>query len=180
MAYLAAAVVVVGMIALLNLILAFGLIKRLREHTARLAVLEAGHSSQIMLGAGESVQPFQAVAEDGAAVTRDGLTGRTLVGFFSPGCEPCRERMPHFIRYAAEHPGGRDRVIAVVASEPAAAAEYVAALTPVARVVVESDGGPLGVAFGVQGFPAFGLVDESGVVVASGSMMDDLFVPVAG
>ncbi|MEV4692212.1 TlpA disulfide reductase family protein [Micromonospora echinospora] len=182
MAYLAAAVIVVGIIGLLNLILAFGVIRRLREHTVRLTALEAGHghNDQIMLGAGSTVAPFQAVTEDGVTVTRDGLTGRTLVAFFSPDCTPCRERMPQFIRYAAEHPGGRDHVVGVVASDRDAAGEYVAALTPVARVVVESDGGPLCTAFGVQGFPAIGLIDESGVVVASGSLIEDLSAPVAG
>ncbi|MDO3687525.1 TlpA disulfide reductase family protein [Micromonospora sp. C28ISP2-4] len=184
MAYLAAAVIVVGIIGLLNLVLALGVIRRLREHTVRLTALEAGHghghSDGIMLGAGSAVQPFQAVTEDGVTVTRDGLAGPTLVAFFSPDCTPCRERMPQFIRYAAEHPGGRDRVVGVVVSDRAAAGEYVAALSPVARVVVESDGGPLCTAFGVQGFPAISLIDESGVVVASGSLIEDLSAPVAG
>ncbi|MGY3515353.1 TlpA family protein disulfide reductase [Micromonospora sp. PTRAS2] len=180
MAYLSAAVIVVGVIGLLNLILTFGLVKRLREHSERLAGLEAGHGDQIMLQAGDTVGPFQAVTEDGVALTRDGLAGRTLVSFFSPGCAPCKERMPQFIQYAAEHPGGRDRVLAVVVSDPDAAGGSVAALTPVARVVVESDRGPVCTAFGVQGFPAIGLIDESGVVIASGSRLDEISTPVAG
>lgn len=182
MAYLAAAVIIVGIIGLLNLVLTFGVIRRLREHTVRLTAIEAGHgqSAEIMFGAGTTVQPFQAVTEDGMTLSRDGLTGRTLVSFFSPDCTPCQERMPQFIRYAAEHPGGRDRVVAVVVSDRDAAAESVAALTPVARVVVESDQGPLYNAFGVQGFPAISLIDESGVVIASGSMIDDISTPVAG
>ncbi|MGC4895253.1 TlpA disulfide reductase family protein [Micromonospora sp. DT31] len=183
MPYLAAAVTVVGIIGLLNLILTFGVIRRLREHTLRLTAVEAGHGhgDEIMLGAGNTVQPFQALAEDGATVSRDGLTGPTLVGFFSPGCAPCRERMPQFVRYAAEHPGGRDQVVGIVASGSREDAdEYVAALAPVARVVVEPDGGPLYTAFGVQGFPAISLIDESGVVVASGSLIEDLSAPVAG
>jgi len=182
MAYLAAAVIVVGIVGLLNLVLTFGVIRRLREHTVRFTAIEAGHghSDPIMLGAGNTVQPFQAVTEDGVTFTRDGLAGRTLVSFFSPDCTPCQERMPQFIRYAAEHPGGRDRVVAVVASDRDAAGEYAAALTPVARVVIEADQGPLCTAFGVQGFPAISLIDESGTVIASGSLLDDISTPVAG
>jgi hypothetical protein len=49
------------------------------------------------------------------------------------------------------------------------AAQLVADLGRVARVVQELDGGPLQQAFGVRGFPAFALLSSGGAVAASGS-----------
>ena len=113
MAYLAAAVIIVGIIGLLNLVLAFGVIRRLREHTVRLTAVEAGHgqSAEIMFGAGTTVQPFQAVTEDGMTLSRDGLTGRTLVSFFSRTAPPARSgcRSSSGMRRASRWPRPRRR-----------------------------------------------------------------------
>ncbi|GAA2355674.1 hypothetical protein Cme02nite_48410 [Catellatospora methionotrophica] len=177
MVYLTTAVILVGVIGMLNLVFTFGVVKRLREHTAELTELREHGGDQIMLRAGATAGQFRAVATDGTAVARDELSGRTLVSFFSPGCVPCQERMPAFLAYAAAMPGGRDQVIAVVAAEPDDAAASVAALSAVARVVVEPDHGPLGTAFAVQGFPAICVVDADGVIIASGTTLDELPSP---
>jgi len=107
-------------------------------------------------------------------VTRDLLSGQTLVGAFTPGCGACAERLPDFLVRAEHFPGGRAHVLAVVAGEPAEAANYRDQLAGVARVVVEPASGPLATALDISGFPAFGLLDADGVVVASGWTPDHL------
>ena len=102
-----------------------------------------------------------------AATTAD---GRLLVGFFSVGCEYCTTQLPFFVEQARQHPGGRDRVFAVVVADDGQDPQpYLEPLAGVARVVREGSGGPVAHAFGVQGFPAFAMVDTSRVVLASGA-----------
>jgi hypothetical protein len=164
---LTAAVVVVGVIGVLNLLLTFGVIRRLREHTELIGTGGAGANTvSTMRRVGESIAPFDATTVAGDAISRDGLSGVTLIGVFGVGCEACEEKLPKFVDFAGSFPGGRQQVLAVVAArgDDAAAARYVDELAPVANVVSESDRGPVLTALGVDGYPAFGIVDADGVV----------------
>ena len=172
MAYLVAAVVLVGAIATVNLLLTVGVVRRLREHTAELAARRDDPAGPAGLPVGAPVGEFAATGVSGRPVTRAMLDRPALVGFFSPGCAPCKEKLPDFVAQAARRPGGPDAVLAVVVGDPAEAAESVAALRPVATVVVEPEDGPLQWAFAIGGFPTFVLV-EDGVVAAS----DDVLPP---
>ena len=103
MSVLTAAVVVVGVLCLLDLLLSFGIIRRLRQQNEALRDLREKQSAEeppIMLTSGSHIE-LSDVDVSGA-----------LVGFFSPNCEPCKERMPQFIEYATGH---RGKVIAVAA-----------------------------------------------------------------
>ncbi|WP_045313921.1 redoxin domain-containing protein [Lentzea aerocolonigenes] len=162
MSVLTAAVVVVGILCLLDLLLSFGIIRRLRQQNEALRDLrenQAAAEPPIMLTAGSPVE-LSDVDVSGA-----------LVGFFSPNCEPCKERMPQFIEYATGH---RGKVIAVAAGDADEVADMVVRLGEVAEVVVEEMGGPLHNAFGTTGYPALCLVDESRTVAASGWEMSAL------
>ncbi|MEV6237008.1 hypothetical protein [Lentzea sp. NPDC051838] len=165
MSMLTAAVVVVGVLCLLDLLLSFGIIRRLRQQNETLRDLREKQSAEeppIMFTAGAHVE-LSDVDVSGA-----------LVGFFSPNCEPCKERMPQFIEYATGH---RGKVIAVAAGPAEEVADMVVRLGEVAEVVVEEMGGPLHNAFGTTGYPALCLVDDSRTVVASGWEMSALPVP---
>jgi hypothetical protein len=94
-----------------------------------------------------------------------------LVGFFSPNCEACKERLPEFIEYATGHHG---KVIAVAAGDADEIADLVVRLGEVAEVVVEKMGGPLHTAFGTEGYPAMCVVDDDSTVVGSGWEMSAL------
>ncbi|WP_143590742.1 TlpA family protein disulfide reductase [Thermoactinospora rubra] len=175
MAYLVAAVALIGLLAALNLLFTVGVIRRLREHTAELAALRGRGAAQggpaplpeeVALPAGSPIGGFTAVTVDGAPVALEVFGERPLVAFLSPHCLPCKEQLPAFIEYAAARPGGPDAVLAVVVGTQEEAAQTVARLRPVAAVVVEPDGGPLQQAFAVTGFPAFVLVQQ-GRVAAS-------------
>jgi hypothetical protein len=175
MALLTAAVIVVGVICLLDLALTVGVIRRLREHASLLATPLAGGALRDPIAApGVIVGEFAAMTTDGTPVTRASLTGRTVVGFFSPSCAPCAQTVPKFTAYADDVCGGRDQVLAVVIGEPAAAARQVEALAPSARVVIEPLDGPVAQAFRVTGYPALAVVDEDHRIVASGTSMDHL------
>lgn len=167
MSYLAAAVVLVGLLGIVNLLLSFGVIRRLRQHSEQLAhqAADAAPSGPLMLGRGQSVPPV------------DGYTGQTLVGFFSPTCTACHERLPSFLASARELTGP-STVLAVIAGsgDPA---ELEAALSPVARVVTEPADGPLSTAFEVRGFPSFLLIGADRTVIGSGLSMSELPVHAA-
>jgi thiol-disulfide isomerase/thioredoxin len=165
MSVLTAAVVVVGILCLLDLLLSFGIIRRLRQQNEALRDLrekQAAAEPDIMAPAGSRIE------------LSDVDVAGVLVGFFSPNCEPCKERMPQFIEYATGHPG---KVLAVAAGPADEVADMVVRLGEVAEVVVEEMGGPLHNAFGTTGYPAVCLVDDDKTVVASGWEMSALPVP---
>jgi Redoxin len=167
--FLTAAVIVVGLIAVLDLLLTFGVVRRLREHTELIgggAGAPAG--APTMLEIGGSIAPFDATTVDGEAISRDRLSGTTLIGVFGAGCPACEEKLPRFVEFAGSFAGGRSQVLAVVAArDSTAAAPYVDALTGVATVVRDAQGGPLLTALGVSGYPAFAIADSAGVVRSS-------------
>lgn len=175
--FLIALVGLVGAIAVLNLLLTVGVIRRLRQHTDKLANLQnlAGAPVRIMIGEGEQVGEFAATTTDGEPVSRDLLFDQTLVGVLSPDCSACQERLPEFVARAKTFPGGRGQVLAVLAGEPEQVEEYREQLASVARVVIESPiGGPVATALQVQGWPAFAVLDATGTVLASGVDLDRL------
>jgi hypothetical protein len=169
MAYLAAAAVLVGLLAAVNLLLTVGVVRRLREHTTELAGLRnrgTGGGYEVALTVGEPVGDFAATSVDGHPIDLGTLGDRPLVGFLSPHCVPCQERLPGFIEFAAARPGGRDGLLAVLVGTGEETAELVERLRPVATVVVEPDRGPIQQALAVTGFPAFVLIEHK-VVAAS-------------
>jgi thiol-disulfide isomerase/thioredoxin len=169
MLYLSAAVVVVGVLCALDLLLTYGVIRRLREH-AELLAQRPGGFPDLIAGAGATVDGFTATTIDGDEVVAEDLEPGTLVGFFAPGCVACVEQLPRFVDAAAAHPGGQARVLAVVVGAEEDAEEQVAALSPKARVVVAEHGSQIEKAFAVQGYPAFALVGDARVVKVSGGL----------
>ena len=114
MPILIAAVVVVGCLCLLNLLLTFGVIRRLREHTSMLTGVGGSEPPPIGLAAGKPPGAFSAVATSGEEVS--GAAGLEVVAFFSSWCSICPERVPPFVEYlsghhigAGERPGRRRR-----------------------------------------------------------------------
>ncbi|TDC57174.1 hypothetical protein E1281_05930 [Actinomadura sp. KC345] len=157
-------------VCLLNLVLMLGVIRRLREHGELISnVSSGGRRPYAILAEGETAGPFETVATTGEPVSRGGLSGRTLVGAFTPHCSACDERLPAFVDSAKTFPGGRDQVIAVVVGTDGEAATYRERLEPVARVVIEPPmTGEIGTALALTSFPAFGVLSGSGTVVSSG------------
>lgn len=182
MVYLAAAIVVVGSLCVFDLVLSLGVVRRLREHTEVLNGLTQG---RLPIGApadadavqvGETVGEFVATTVDDEPVLRELLVTPTLVGFFSPGCEPCATELPQFVERATAMSDGAGHALAVIDAETdREAIDYAERLRPVAQVVVQGHrDGALQAAFRVVGYPAFYLVGAGGTVLAHGFEMSGL------
>jgi thiol-disulfide isomerase/thioredoxin len=180
MAYVVAALVLVGSVGALNLVLTFGVIKRLREHTALLSGGGPRRQPRMMIEPGESPAEFDATTRDGVPVARADVTG-SLVGFFTSTCGPCLERIPQFASYAEASGLPRDSVLAVLVGTPEETAGIAEQLGGVARLVVEPTQGPVGTAFSVIGYPAVCLLDDRGWVRSSGADLSTFptLVPLA-
>jgi hypothetical protein len=184
MPYLTAAVVIVGALCVLNLLLTFGVVRRLREHTELLSARRPDMSSDV-IATGEQPGGFTVADTEGTPVGPADLAGDALLGFFTPTCPACRESLPEFLALAARVPGGRDKVVAVVSGALEAdgshaggdAADLMARLGEVARVLPEPHDGPVSAAFQVVAYPSWVLMDGP-VVGASAVGMDRLPSPV--
>lgn len=159
-----AALVLVGGLCLLDLLLTFGVIRRLREQTEMLARRSSGQQAP-GLSAGQAPGPFSAVTTTGEPVS-DAASLR-LVAFFST-CPICPERVPPFAAYIRDHRVSRDSVLAVSVGSGSDPQPYLAELAPLAQICVEPEDGAIRRAFEVTGFPWFFLLDADGVVIASG------------
>ena len=179
MAFLVAAVVLIGLVSLLNLALTYGVIRRLRQHNDMLGAPSfAGPAQVSQLAVGAVVDDFKAVTVSGGTVARNDLSGHTLVGFFSPDCPACTAEIGRFVEVARSR--SRDSVWAVVVGEPDRVADTVATLTPAAGTVIAEDGRQEMVsAFGVVGFPAFFVIGVGGAVQAIGIRTDEVLAKIS-
>ncbi|GIJ28692.1 hypothetical protein Vqi01_38540 [Micromonospora qiuiae] len=173
MAYVVAAVVLIGCVSFLNLALTYGVIRRLRQHTDMLNVRPLTGSVGVSpLSVGAVVDEFKASTVSGDSVTRDAFTGQTLLGFFSPDCPACTAEIGRFVEVARSK--GPDDVWAVVVGEPDRVISTVERLTPdVGTVICEGTKSEILAAFGVVGFPAFFLMGDGGVVRAIAIRTDE-------
>jgi thiol-disulfide isomerase/thioredoxin len=174
MVYIVAALVLVAAVTVLNLLFTLGVIRRLREHTELIALGGAGHSDGALegvLAAGETVGGFTATSVDGHRVDQDGFAEGAMVGFFSPNCGPCRERLPEFVALAGAVPAEQRQVFAVVIGDEDATTEMVTRLRGVATVVTGTAAEPMAEAFGTTAYPALYRMAAGGVVAASGHSM---------
>jgi hypothetical protein len=195
MTYLLTAVALLAVVlCLLDLVLTFGVIRRLREHAAALERLVAGPrpagvpvpalvrpvGDPVALGGappvGRRIGDFTARTVDGEQFATDRLADGTVVVFVAADCASCRAQLPDLVRWA----GGRDRAhsLVVIDAQVADPADLVAALDPVAQVIVEPAGTAVTTAFGATAFPAYCVVD-GGRVTASSLDLSELPVAVA-
>jgi hypothetical protein len=166
---LVGAVVVLTVLTLLNITLLLAVIRRLREHETRLAAVTTGATAsaepEVVAAVGQHIPDFTAESADGRQLDRTSLVTPALVGFFSPSCDSCHERVPDFRKAADELDG---TALAVVVRDGRDPAPLVADLRDAATVVLEEPDGPVATAFAVRAFPVFALVGADGTVRASG------------
>jgi thiol-disulfide isomerase/thioredoxin len=151
----------------LNLVLLLAVVRRLDQLSRDLTGDRTAVEEDPLPTPGTAVGGFATVTLDGEPLSRADLSGRTLVGFFSTGCAVCEVLAPRFRSFAAAFPGGRERVLAIVAGVRGEAAEPAGLLREAARVVAEPFGGPVAAAFGVTAFPIFFLVEDGVVAVVA-------------
>jgi thiol-disulfide isomerase/thioredoxin len=174
MSYLAVAVTGVAVLSLVNSWLIIALARKLRGHGGELTHQPSRPRPVVGLPPGTQVPEFTVTTMADATVTAEDLRGgRSVIGFFSPGCAPCHEQSPAFAAFARALPGGVTRTLAVICGGRAAAraadgdagrlAEQLADATD---VVGEPSAGMAAAALGVSGFPSFIVIDADGRVEA--------------
>jgi cytochrome oxidase Cu insertion factor (SCO1/SenC/PrrC family) len=174
--FLTAAVVLLCLLCVFDLLLTVGAIRRLRQHTEQLANLRTNPAST-GLAVGGAVGAFESRTIDGQPVTSAGLTGDTVVAFFSTSCTACHDRLPEFLEHVAGLPA-HIRVLVVVAGPAEKTPTMVPALETVAEVVREEDDQDvMGTAFSVRGHPVLFRL-EDGQVAAFGTTISALGAPV--
>ena len=163
MVALTAAVIAVGLLCLVDLLLTFGVIRRLRQHTELLS--NRGADVEVLsLHAGDVPAAFSAQTTEGSELA--GPAGIRLAAFFSSTCSVCPKRVPTFADYVLANHVARADVLAVVLTEEIDSVPYLDRLAEVASVCVQSPDGELAAAFGVLGYPAFCVLDADGTVQA--------------
>lgn len=162
-----AVIVVVGTMCVLNLLLTFAVLRRLRRHAELLEAAAAGPEDLV----GRTVPDFAVVTGEGVTVGRAELAGREyLIGFFSANCAPCRDQAPQFARLADADPRA---ALSVVVGDGASADEIRTALVGVPTAVVGLDD-PITRDFGVNGYPTMVAVDAGGTVVSASASVRSL------
>lgn len=170
MPFLIAAVVFVGALCAVDLLLTFAVIRRLAEHSRKLAEGAAGAPS--FPAAGTKLGDFASVSADGVPVSADFFTGPTVVGVFSTNCSACHERLPEFTDFLDRNEP--EHAIALVVGEEAEAREFAGALPEALPVVIEDPRGQLARALRVPAFPSFYLVDQNASIVGAAGTPDAL------
>lgn len=172
-------VVALGGLCLVNLALLFAVVRKVRVLGERVDKMPA-IGPAALLPVGSKAPEFTAVTAAGESCSLAELTGsRSVVGFFSPGCEPCRTQLPKFIEFAKALPGGSGQALAVVVGEGEAAAGFAADLDGAAAVVITPRQGRLTAAFSVRGMPAFYLIGPDGRIEAGGMAVQALVTAVS-
>lgn len=165
MGFLVAGLVLVGVLVVVDLVLTLGVVRRLRHHAALIGQALDGHDGGVrdfMLPNGSPLPKLRATTVDGTAAPD---AGPLLIGFFSPTCRACVQRLPGFVEYAKAFNG---RVLGVAVGPVDDVTDIVDTLRPVADVVAEPVDGPLATVLRVKGLPAMATVDADGRVTASG------------
>ncbi|MFH9008168.1 hypothetical protein ACH4E5_33630 [Streptomyces afghaniensis] len=150
------------LLGLFNLLLLYGVIRRLKEIEARPA-----HTAPAPVTGITDAHRMTA----GAMVDIPDGTRPALVAFFAPGCEPCEQLLPLVVTSAMDEPGGSERVVAVLSEgTDDDNARFIKALEPVARVIVGDPKDPWVeswiTTFRVDGLPLVCGLDDTGDGVA--------------
>ncbi|GGW40055.1 hypothetical protein GCM10010503_15610 [Streptomyces lucensis JCM 4490] len=179
MSLLAAAVVFSTALGLLNLLLAYGIIRRLRagnrDAPPAFPVTDAE-------SVGTVLEDFTARLPDGRDITARTIPDGALAAFFAPGCGPCAELLPRFVETVGRSGRSAAEVLAVVVPGRGDAEEqereYASLLSPVATVVTGEGARAVEAAFGVNAYPVVCRVESGGRLTALARDLHELVPPV--
>lgn len=162
MPFLIAAVVLVGLLCLFDLLLTFAVLRRLRRHTAELERLA---SEPRTLPYDPSFLVGRTLPE---SATR-AVPSPRLVAFFDADCGACHEHAPAFAAQARP-----DTSLAFITGEGRQAQNLVDVVGGVSAVVVAEEAAAVAADLGIQAFPMFLLVDADGRIVRADTGTDHL------
>ena len=168
MPILTAAVVVVGVLCVLNLILIDAVIRRLREVSSRIGDNEGSK----LLPVGSEIGQVPAHA---AEIKQ----GTKIVAMMSTHCSACMSALEATVGYARDLPGGPADILVAVQGEGGNIEEMTAALGDVTTLVTGEAAAELVTALQGRAFPTFYLL-EDGRIRAAGHTPLALPSPVSG
>jgi thiol-disulfide isomerase/thioredoxin len=161
---------VLAVLVVLNLLLTFALIGRIRVLQALVEKMMGKDPS--LPQPGDLVGRFEVTTPEGELLSDAALrSGVSLVGFFAPNCEPCAAMRAQLLATPPPLP-----LVAIVegsADDAAASRELGTALSRVARVFYATAGDSVTRAFRSAGFPTLIRV-ENGMVTAAGHKLHDV------
>jgi hypothetical protein len=168
LAVLTAAVAVCATLTLINLVLLFAVIRKLRDQPQQPQFVPQ------TMNTGTLVRRFETTTTTGATITEESLTS-TVAAFVSPSCPPCRDLVAS-IREMVPRLG--DPLLLVVVEELDDATRAAVAGVDGVTVVADDQSTAVTSAFGVSSFPTVARL-QGGLVVSSGSQLADVLEPVA-
>ncbi len=167
MPYLAAAVVVVGVLCVLNLLLTVAVIRKLRAPSAARASTAAADA---LPQPGTIIGGLDATDVTGRLVDDTWLRGTKLVIVMSATCSACVTQLAGAEAYAGAFPGGRDAVLIAVTGQGGHSAEIISALSGLGRLITGPSAASVAATFNVSGFPGFVLLADARVRSAGHSV----------
>jgi thiol-disulfide isomerase/thioredoxin len=160
---------VLAVLVMLNLLLTFALIRRVR--VLQEMVSKGPARDPALPQPGDAVGAFQAATPEGGLLTDEALrSGVNLVGFFTTGCHPCATVRAQLLESPPKLP-----LMAFVegrADDPAAR-ELGTSLSAIARVAYITEADSVAKAFRSAGYPTLIRV-ENGTVAAAGHQLGDV------
>jgi thiol-disulfide isomerase/thioredoxin len=168
MPILVTVVVLVGLLCIVDLLLTFAVLRRLREHTEHLGRLSGAGDASTGIDrdklVGRELPEFAATTAAGTVVSRGSVAGEVeLVGIFAPGCSPCHAQAPLFAEKAGGMAAGK--ALALVAGSGSDADDLVQIFGAVSDVVLAPESVKVVNGLNIGVFPTFLRLDAAGAIV---------------
>ncbi|MFC4907689.1 TlpA disulfide reductase family protein [Actinomadura gamaensis] len=166
MIFAVVALVLVGVVGVLNLALLLVMLRRWRELEG--AELPSAGAAGVRII--DRIPSFSAPALDGGTVTERSLLGReSLVGFFSLTCKACVTAVPVFAEHAERLRATGGTSLAIVHGDGAAKTDLAAKLRDAMDIVIAEDAkAELSQRFGAKHYPTYAWYDATGTVTSAG------------
>jgi hypothetical protein len=164
MPYVVAGVLLVGTLCILDMLMTFAVLRRLRDHSTRFAMLsfaeKLGDTGYLERFENRPLPEFSVTTTEKAGLSSKAMAGRSWsIGFFSAGCAPCHEQAPAFGAL------GTDAALAVVTGTGKDAAELLDRLPGEAVAVAGADATVLADLLDITMFPTFLELDDAGRIL---------------
>lgn len=164
MVLLSAAVVVLAVLLLVDLVLTFAIIRRLRETETKL--IEMNTPPEAGLPVGARMPDF--AAADGTLSSAELAGGPALIGFFSAGCRHCPAQAEHLADRAEDLNTQGVRVVSVLSVGDGATDELSPTLRKAGHLITESEPSAVAVRFQEAATPSFLLFGDDGRLLSRG------------
>ncbi|WBQ01971.1 TlpA family protein disulfide reductase [Kribbella sp. CA-293567] len=178
---LVAALVLLGLLLVLNLLLTTAVIRKLRRHDELLRDFDGSAPLSVLpqIRVGAPVPDFTTEATDGQLTEADLRSTETLIAFAAPGCGGCEAARPRLIEMLEARRRRGEAGIVVIADDEGDGGTLVGEFSAHARVIVEHPAdGAIHQALGIAMYPNYVLVGADGRVTRVGGDLDEIAAAV--